>query len=773
MRNNVKKLMLVIILLLAVGFAAVSTTLIINGTANFGTNEDDFDVYFSYAELDGVDKSDTIIATNGKSITFETRELSKVEDASILKFEVTNNSTQYDANIIMECIAESNNSEYYTITNTIPSVIASKTIASGTVTATLKKVSTEAISENFTCTITANAVERTEVGTDGSEGIGEVNTYSMYGYLTDAEGEAIPNANLVIYSETPHYATTDENGYFYVEGLEVGTHEIYYVGEVDATELTKEEVKNVAIDKTEVTTSSKKIEFETGHKIVESTIEKTNNATYEISFDTDGGSSISNKTVTKNSEYGELPEPTKTGYTFVGWKTSEGKKVTESSIVTKDSAHTLIAEYNENTYTIEYNANTGTGSISSQEVKYTEEVEIKSNTFTKTGYTFAGWNTAANGTGTTYKEKDVVSKIAASGSITLYAQWTVNKYTATISASNATLSAKTVSVAYGSTNTFTITPASGYALSAISCTNGYTVSGFTTGVSATGKQTVTIKNNNKTSNTTCTATMTLACAYSTGQTWTYDYSGSSKTFTVPCAGTYKLEVWGAQGGNYSSAVGGKGGYSYGNKVLAKGNNLYIGVGGQNIGYNGGSSYSYLGGGNMGGAGGGGATHIATGTTNRGELKNYASYKSEVLIVAGGGGGAGFIGDAWDGSNHYLAGGTGGGTTGASGNLVQSLVGTVGMVVGQGGSQSAAGTQANYSSYPVNRNSGFGEGGIPNLSSMYTGGGGGGGYYGGGAGYQGVSGGGGSGYIGGVTGGATSNGQRSGNGYARITLVSLS
>ena len=106
MRNNVKKTMFVLILLLAVGFAAVSTTLIINGTAKFGTNDNDFDVYFSYAELDGVDKSDTIIATNGKSITFETRELSKVEDSSILKFEVTNNSTQYDASVIMECKAE-------------------------------------------------------------------------------------------------------------------------------------------------------------------------------------------------------------------------------------------------------------------------------------------------------------------------------------------------------------------------------------------------------------------------------------------------------------------------------------------------------------------------------------------------------------------------------------------------------------------------------------------------------------------------------------------
>ena len=48
---------------------------------------------------------------------------------------------------------------------------------------------------------------------------------------------------------------------------------------------------------------------------------------------------------------------------------------------------------------------------------------------------------------------------------------------------------------------------------------------------------------------------------------------------------------------------------------------------------------------------------------------------------------------------------------------------------------------------------------------------GGGYYGGASGYcHGYSGAGGSGYIGGVTGGSMSNGQRTGNGYARITLV---
>jgi len=47
------------------------------------------------------------------------------------------------------------------------------------------------------------------------------------------------------------------------------------------------------------------------------------------------------------------------------------------------------------------------------------------NTFTRTGYTFSGWNTAANGTGTAYADGATYSFNA---DITLYAQWTVQTY---------------------------------------------------------------------------------------------------------------------------------------------------------------------------------------------------------------------------------------------------------------------------------------------------------------------------------------------------------
>ena len=57
--DNVKRrnALILVILLMSIGFATVSTTLIIKGSAKISENIDDFDVYFSKAILDNVDKS--------------------------------------------------------------------------------------------------------------------------------------------------------------------------------------------------------------------------------------------------------------------------------------------------------------------------------------------------------------------------------------------------------------------------------------------------------------------------------------------------------------------------------------------------------------------------------------------------------------------------------------------------------------------------------------------------------------------------------------------
>ena len=192
----------------------------------------------------------------------------------------------------------------------------------------------------------------------------------------------------------------------------------------------------------------------------------------------------------------------------------------------------------------------------------------------------------------------------------------------------------------------------------------------------------------------------------TTETVTQEFT-EAKSYEITLGkGSHTLEVWGAQGGSYSTYLGGKGGYSKGTLTLTEDTTAYVYVGGQPAtvstnrtvvpgGFNGGgngynrwysSTYTY-------GQGGGGASDIRLGTDSL-----YAR-----VIVAGGGGGSASA----DGTSMY-----GGGTTGGSSQS------------GYGASQTSAGT-----------NGSFGKGGSATTSRnnyKYGSGGGGGGWYGGGA-----------------------------------------
>ena len=291
--------------------------------------------------------------------------------------------------------------------------------------------------------------------------------------------------------------------------------------------------------------------------------------------------------------------------------------------------------------------------------------------------------------------------------------------------------------------------------------SGYTFTGWTgTGLSAASTS-VTVPTHS-TGNRSYTANWKQNCTFGVNSKKEFGYTGGVQSFTVPtgCGGTYKLEVWGAQGGNGNGTYqGGKGGYASGSVSLAAGTTVYVVVGGQGAtattnntggGYNGGGNIGNYAGGN-GVGGGGGATHI--GKTNA-LLKNTAS--GNLYIVAGGGGGGRY--DA-GGVNVSATGGAGGGSSG--GNSTTTMSGHY----ASGGSQSAAG-QAYGSQLAADGKGAYGQGG----AGGYNNPGGGGGYYGGGGGNSayGSGGGGGSGYTGGVSGGSMSNGQRTGSGYARIT-----
>ena len=275
----------------------------------------------------------------------------------------------------------------------------------------------------------------------------------------------------------------------------------------------------------------------------------------------------------------------------------------------------------------------------------------------------------------------------------------------------------------------------------------------------------------------------LSCDVS--QSWTFDYTGGEQTFTAPLSGTYKLEVWGAQGYSVNSTYfGGYGAYSVGFVQLKNNTNLYIYVGqngpggyGNFTSYpNGGASYGAS---PVQGGSGGGSTHILLTESDLSALENNLD---EILIVSGGGGASTYY-TGWNGT-----GGHAGGYMGGTGTRLTIDAGKY--TAGTGGSQTNGGSTGSCGG----ENGSFGKGG----STSTWGGSGGGGFYGGG-GNCGATGGGGSGYIGNslltekamycyncqeskdistktISTTCTSstpreNCSKQGNGYARITLIS--
>ena len=161
----------VAILLLAIGFAAISTALIINSSAKVSENPDDFSVIFTAATLDGTDVYANVISEDKKTITFETNDLKTLNQTSVLNYEVTNNSANYDAEVSVNCkVKENTTAKYTSIKNELEgnaTKVLAKESVNGTLTITLNKTATEEVREEYVCELTFNAVERDKEGYNG------------------------------------------------------------------------------------------------------------------------------------------------------------------------------------------------------------------------------------------------------------------------------------------------------------------------------------------------------------------------------------------------------------------------------------------------------------------------------------------------------------------------------------------------------------------------------------------------------------------------------
>lgn len=130
------------------------------------------------------------------------------------------------------------------------------------------------------------------------------------------------------------------------------------------------------------------------------------------------------------------------GYRFDGWNTAangSGTAYAAAASITPTADTSLYAQWvSVPTYTVTFNGNGQTsgstpGAITSSDANVT----LPGNTgvLNNTGYTFNGWNTAANGTGTHY---DVAAAYPLTANVTLYAEWLGNIYTLTYNANGAT-----------------------------------------------------------------------------------------------------------------------------------------------------------------------------------------------------------------------------------------------------------------------------------------------------------------------------------------------
>lgn len=174
-----------------------------------------------------------------------------------------------------------------------------------------------------------------------------------------------------------------------------------------------------------------------------------------VTFNANGGSGSMNRQTVENSAKLTANAFSRTGYAFDGWATStSGSKAYDnqgdiSATSGSKGNVTLYARWKANTYTVTFNQQSGTGGSGSTTATYAAAMP-KITVPNRTGYSFQGYYTEANGKGTKYYNANGTSaknwdKIAAT---TLYAYWTANTYTVTLDKQGGTGGSASVTATY-------------------------------------------------------------------------------------------------------------------------------------------------------------------------------------------------------------------------------------------------------------------------------------------------------------------------------------
>ena len=169
---------------------------------------------------------------------------------------------------------------------------------------------------------------------------------------------------------------------------------------------------------------------------------------YIVHFNANGGTGTMNDYIYSTDETGTLPKNTftKPNYTFSKWCTNadgtgtcfNDQDTINNLFGNNEFEKTLYAIWESNVITVTFNANYGSNATSTQTMTKNQSTALNANAFLRTNYKFVKWNTKADGTGTSYNDKQTVS---FSSDVTLYAIWEINIITVTFNAnygSNAT-----------------------------------------------------------------------------------------------------------------------------------------------------------------------------------------------------------------------------------------------------------------------------------------------------------------------------------------------
>ena len=148
---------------------------------------------------------------------------------------------------------------------------------------------------------------------------------------------------------------------------------------------------------------------------------------YTIAFDSNGGSPVTAITQDYATTVSKPTDPTKVGYTFAGWYSDSNLSTAYTFTTMPAEDITLYAKWNIITYSINYELDGGDNHFSNPSSYTIETNTIILSAPTKEGYTFEGWYSDSNFTN--YVSEITIGSI---GNLTLYAKWILNSYTLSI-----------------------------------------------------------------------------------------------------------------------------------------------------------------------------------------------------------------------------------------------------------------------------------------------------------------------------------------------------